>query len=290
MAAGKLPKSFPAAWNRQRRPWDSCSVPRLWPSRIIVQMVDIHCHILPEVDDGPKSWDASLEMCRIAIADGIRHIVATPHANDHYAYDREYFASLLSHLAERLQHESLSFSLGCDFHFSFENIQDALAHPDRYVIGDTRYLLVEFSDFSVPPQTTDFFWQFMAKGIMPILTHPERNPILQRDLNRVLQWAEQGCVVQVTANALTGRWGEPARKAARWLLDNRAVHVIASDAHNPDSRPPILSSARDLVAESYGSEVAMALVEANPEAIIAGKPLPYVPPLKSPHSAFRAFK
>ncbi len=253
-------------------------------------MVDIHCHILPQVDDGPKSWDVSVEMCRIAIADGIVHIVATPHANNRYDYDRARYASLLSELCERLQGASLRLTLGCDFHLSYENIQDALTHPGRYVIGDTRYLLVEFSDFSIPPQTSEFFWQFMGNGITPILTHPERNPILQRDLKRILQWVEKGCVVQVTGNALTGRWGEPARKAAVWLLDNHAVHVIASDAHNLDSRPPVLSTARDLVAESYGPEVATALLQDNPEAIVTSRALPYFPAVSGSRSDSRALR
>ena len=108
-------------------------------------MVDIHSHILPEVDDGPKSWDVSIAMCQAAAADGITHMVATPHANDRYQYDRERLQGVL----ERLQKEAgdaPKLSLGCDFHLSYENIQDALAHPKRYVIGNTRYLLVEFSN------------------------------------------------------------------------------------------------------------------------------------------------
>jgi protein-tyrosine phosphatase len=250
-------------------------------------MVDIHCHILPQVDDGPASWEVSLEMCRMAVADGIRHIVATPHANDRYPYDREYYSSLLSRLGEMLQDDTLAFSLGCDFHLSYENLQDAFAHPDRYVIGNTGYLLVEFSNFSIPPQTSEFFWRFLGDGITPILTHPERNPILQRELERVLQWVEKGCLVQLTANALTGRWGPRASKAATWLLDKHAVHVIATDAHNLDNRPPVLSAARDLVAEEYGPEIASSLVEGNPEAVIAGRPLPYLPAVRASRTVSR---
>ncbi|MGC2448963.1 MAG: CpsB/CapC family capsule biosynthesis tyrosine phosphatase, partial [Candidatus Sulfotelmatobacter sp.] len=99
-------------------------------------MVDIHSHILPEVDDGPKSWDVSVEMCRRAAADGIAHMVATPHANNRYHYDREYLQGMLAHLQELIG-GSLKLSLGCDFHLSYENIQDALANPTRYVIGST---------------------------------------------------------------------------------------------------------------------------------------------------------
>ena len=239
-------------------------------------MVDIHSHILPEVDDGPNNWEVCVAMCRAAVADGITHMVATPHANDRYHYDREYLQGLVAHL-QQLVGDSLKLSLGCDFHLSFDNLQDAFANPTRYVIGGTRYLLVEFSNYSVPQHTTDTFHKLGDSGITPIITHPERNPILRENLQRVLEWAEQGCVIQTTGSALTGFWGERARRAALWLLEHHAVHVLATDAHDLEKRVPILSTSRDAAAEICGEEVADALVEANPRAIINNEPLPYFP-------------
>ena len=239
-------------------------------------VVDIHSHILPEVDDGPKSWDVSVAMCRAAAADGITHQVATPHANDRYHYDREYLRGLVAHL-QQLVGDAPRLSLGCDFHLSYENIQDALAHPTRYVIDGTRYLLVEFSNYSVPQQTTESFLRLGDCGITVIITHPERNPILRESLQRVVEWAEQGCVIQMTGSALTGFWGERTRRAAQWLLERQAVHVIATDAHDLEKRVPILSTSRDAAAEICGAEVAEALVELNPRAVITNQPLPYFP-------------
>ena len=239
-------------------------------------MVDIHSHILPEVDDGPKSWDVSVAMCRTAAADGITHMVATPHANERYRYDREHLKGVVARLQE-LVGDELQIGLGCDFHLSYENIQDSLAHPKRYVINETRYQLVEFSNYSVPEQTTDSFHKLGDCGITVILTHPERNPILRESLQRVVEWAEQGCVVQVTGSALTGFWGDRTRRAALWLLERQAVHVLATDAHEMEKRVPILSTARDAAAEICGEEVAEALVETNPRAIINNEPLPYFP-------------
>jgi protein-tyrosine phosphatase len=106
-----------------------------------------------------------------------------------------------------------------------------------------------------------------------IITHPERNPILQRTPERVLDWVSQGSLVQVTASALTGRWGDQARRTAHWLLERGAVHVLATDAHDDKHRPPILSAARDIVRGTYGDEMAHRLVEENPAAIVAGNPL-----------------
>jgi protein-tyrosine phosphatase len=115
------------------------------------------------------------------------------------------------------------------------------------------------------------------RGLTPILTHPERNPILQQTPERVLEWAHQGCLVQVTASALNGFWGERAEIIARWLLDRAAVHVLASDAHDTRRRVPILSEARAVAVKIVGEEYAEALVESNPGAIVKGQPIPYCP-------------
>jgi protein-tyrosine phosphatase len=239
-------------------------------------VVDIHSHILPNVDDGPKSWDAAVAMCRMAGADGITHMVATPHANDRYRYDRPYLQGLLDQL-QKLVGDAPKLSLGCDFHLSYDNVQDALANPSRYAIEGTHYMLVELSNYGVPLQTTDSFLKLGDCGMTVIITHPERNPILRESPQRVLEWAEQGCAIQVTGSAFTGFWGERVRRAAYWLLEHNAVHVLSTDAHDTEKRVPVLSTARDAVAEIVGGEVAEALVEGNPRAIINSQPLPYFP-------------
>jgi len=114
-------------------------------------------------------------------------------------------------------------------------------------------------------------------GITPVITHPERNPILQQTQERVLEWVDQGCAVQVTASALTGMWGQKVVRAAEWLLERDAVHVLATDAHDTKYRVPLLSLARERVAKLRGDEVARALVDNNPRAISNDKPLPYFP-------------
>jgi protein-tyrosine phosphatase len=239
-------------------------------------VVDIHSHILPEVDDGPKSWDAAVTMCRMAAADGITHQVATPHANDRYRYDRPYLQGLVDELQKKIG-DSPKLSLGCDFHLSYDNLQDALVNPSRYAIEGTHYILVELSNYSVPLQTTDSFLKLGDCGLTCVITHPERNPILRESPQRVVEWAEQGCVIQMTGSALTGFWGERVRRVARWLLEHNSVHVLSTDAHDTEKRIPVLSTARDAAAEIAGNEVAQALVEDNPRAIINSQPLPYFP-------------
>jgi protein-tyrosine phosphatase len=239
-------------------------------------VIDIHSHILPEVDDGPKSWEVSRHMCRMAAEDGIEHMIATPHANERYYYDRDYLQQTLDHLRQ-LVGNAPRLGLGCDFHLSYENLQDAMLHPARYTIEGTNYLLVELSNYSVPPQIGDSLMRLGDIGLLPILTHPERNPILQKSPQRVLEWAGMGIVMQITASAFTGAWGDEVRRSARWLLERDAVHVLASDAHDTRRREPGLSAGREAVSEICGDEVARALVDDNPRAIVNGKVLPYFP-------------
>ncbi len=241
-------------------------------------MIDIHTHILPQVDDGAKSWEMAAEMCRVAANDGITHIVATPHANDEYEYDRPALEQALQRL-QGVAGEWPTLLLGCDFHFSYDNVQAALGDPGRFAIGRTGYLLVEFSDFAISPAIGAAVHRLRGAGLTPIVTHPERNAILQRTPQHVLQLIGMGCLVQLTASSLTGFWGEPARKTAEWLLQHQAVHLLASDAHDPVRRPPVLSQGRNAAARLRGPEVAKALVEDNPRAVIAGEPLPYCPVL-----------
>jgi protein-tyrosine phosphatase len=235
-------------------------------------MVDIHCHILPQVDDGSRSWEMTAEMCRVAADDGIRHIVATPHCNHEYVYDRTRYEAMLEKLREA-SHGRLEFSIGCDFHFSYENITDAIENPKRYSINGTKYLLIEFSDYGIPPNVAELLFQFTSRGMVPIVTHPERNPLLVRRPEKILELVDAGALVQVTANSITGFWGEKARSVSEWLLAQGAVHVIASDAHDPKSRRPVLSEARNTVSRMLGEPAADDLVHNTPQAIVAGKPL-----------------
>ena len=248
-------------------------------------MVDIHSHILPGIDDGPESCEVSAEMCRLAAADGITHIVTTPHCNDHYWYDRGAQYEALEKLREATG-PTMGFSLGCEFQASYENLQDLIGNPDNYTIADTRYLLTELSDLSVSPNLKLTLSQIRFEGIVPIIAHPERHPILQRKPEIVLEWIEVGCLVQVTANALTGYWGVRPRKVAAWLLKNGGVHFLASDAHDPVHRTPLMSQARQAAAAIVGEEQARFLVEDNPRAVVLGVHLPSAPPAGF---AFRTF-
>jgi protein-tyrosine phosphatase len=234
-------------------------------------MIDLHCHILPKIDDGSTSWEETSEMCRIAAQDGVRHIVATPHANDKYSYDRKHFESLKQTLQDTCGH-LLHFSLGCDFHFSYDNIEDALIYPGRYTIANSNYLLIEFNDFSLMPAIRQGIFRLVSSGMVPIVTHPERNPVLLDRREKVLELIDCGCLIQVTAGSLTGHWGERPQQMAEWLLQQDAVHAVASDAHDTRHRPPILSPAYERVSALTNKSIAQALFVDNPGAIVSAGP------------------
>src|SRR5215470_4198928 len=194
-------------------------------------MIDVHCHILHGLDDGPQTMDESLAMAETAIADGITHIVATPHSSSEYSFD----FSRVSRLREALQAElgdRLTLATGCDFHLNPENLQALRISPSEFCINQRDYLLVEFNEISIPPAIDDTLHGLQLKGIRPVVTHPERNGILRRQPERLAKWVRLGCFVQVTAGSLTGSFGPRAQEDALCWIAQGLVHLVASDAHN----------------------------------------------------------
>ncbi|MBK9166786.1 MAG: exopolysaccharide biosynthesis protein [Bryobacterales bacterium] len=240
-------------------------------------MVDIHSHILHGMDDGAKTLEISVAMLEMAAADGITDIVASPHANNDYTFDPDLIEARIRELAAALT-VPIRIHRGCDFHLTFDNIEDALRRPDRYTINHRRYLLVEFSDLLIPKTSGEVFERMLAAGIVPVVTHPERNALLRRKWETLENWADAGCLMQVTAGALLGRWGRSAQEFAEKLMDANLAHVIASDAHDAEHRPPVLTPAYERVAKKWGQSRAEALFGANPAAILAGQPLPQPAP------------
>jgi len=239
-------------------------------------MVDIHCHILPGLDDGPESFEAAAEMAEMAIADGVTHIVATPHANAQHPFVFDLVKQRKEELQEKFNGR-LTLATGCDFHLSFENLREIRSTPERFTLNQKNYLLVEFAEFSIPPSLDQALHELQLAGLRPIITHPERNPLIRAQPERLFRWLRQGCYVQLTAQSLSGRFGRAAQAASNDWLDASAVHFIASDAHNLTSRPLRLKDAFDQMARSRGEEVAQALFVHNPQAAYNGNPLPYVP-------------
>jgi protein-tyrosine phosphatase len=241
-------------------------------------MIDIHCHILPDLDDGSESIEMSVEMGEMAIADGITHVIGTPHAHPKYPFIPELVMKRRDEVQARFEGR-LTIATGCDFHLSYENLQEIRHFPARYTLNQKRYLLVEFADYSIPPSMDQTLHELHLAGILPIITHPERNPLIRSKPERLYRWLRQGCYAQVTAGSLAGRFGKPAQEAAEEWIGLNAVHFLASDAHNVSSRPLRLKDTFEHVAKTRGEDVARALLVDNPLAAFEGKSLPWVPEL-----------
>ena len=212
-------------------------------------------------------------MLRAAADAGTTDIVATPHANLQFKFDpalnRDLADSLIREVGDRIR-----IHLGCDFHLTFDNIQALMVNPAHYTINGGPYLLVEFSDLIIFRNTSDIFQHFLDSGIVPVITHPERNSLLQQRLPDLRDWAQRGCLMQVTTQSLTGYWGSRARKFAETLMQEDLVHVYASDGHDLDQRPARMDEAYTFVKSEWGAARAERLFVENPRAIIDGVALP----------------
>lgn len=241
-------------------------------------MVDLHCHILPGLDDGAKDMDESLAMAESAIAGGITHVVATPHSSSNYKFDYPRIRALRDELQEKVGHR-LILATGCDFHMSPENIEAAKSEATRFCINQKNYLLVEFNEFSIPRVMDQALHDMQLRGIRPVITHPERNGLLRTQPERLVQWVRHGCYVQITGGSLMGNFGPGARQdALRWIGEG-LIHFVASDAHNTRSRVLTLRPPYDLVRDQFGEAKARALFVENTLAAFEGRALPHVPDL-----------
>ena len=268
-------------------------------------MIDLHTHILWGLDDGARTITDSLEMCRIAYRDGIRTIVATPHTlNGLYQNDRPSILTKVQELnramSEQLPVKSSvrSYQLavssskketsltdnqslitnnhirilpGADVHLSEQTIPQ-LDGGKVTTIGDCgKFLLMEFPFQGIPYGTEEVLFQLISRKIIPIISHPERNLEIGQSLRRYREMIRMGCLGQVTAMSLTDGFGPGVRQLAEKLLSKGLIHIIASDAHSTDGRPPVLSSGVRAVAKIVGEEEALKMVTEYPQAILEGR-------------------
>jgi protein-tyrosine phosphatase len=236
-------------------------------------MIDIHSHILPGLDDGSSNLEESVAMLRMAAESGTTDMVASPHANLEHAFDP---ALVESKIAELLKASEgvVRIHYGCDFHLYFDNVQDALVNPSKYSINHKNYVLVEPSELMVFQSTEDVLERMRAAGMAVIITHPERNGLLQRGIDKLESWVAGGSYLQLTAQSLFGRFGKQARRFSEELLRRGLAHFVASDAHDTQRRPPRLDEAYAWIAREYGEAMAERLLVSNPAAVLSGEPLP----------------
>jgi protein-tyrosine phosphatase len=243
-------------------------------------VIDLHCHLLPGIDDGASDLDTSLEMARMAVADGITTIACTPHIypgmfeNDS-AGIRRAIEQLRGHLTEA--GIPLQLSWGADAHAS-PDLLSRLKAGTVPSLNDSRYFLLEPPHHVAPPQFDSFVFALMVAGYVPVITHPERLSWIDDHYETFCKLSDKGAWMQITAGSLTGRFGPGARYWGERMLDEGRVEILATDAHHPQRRPPLLAEGRDAAARWIGTEQATHLVETRPHGVLQNLAPEVLPP------------
>ena len=235
-------------------------------------MIDIHCHILPGIDDGPTEWAESLKMCDMAVRDGIRTIVATPHMNNgHYSNSKETIIKKIEELRERINGRfELDIFLGADVHVSFDLVE-RLKSKEIPTINNKGYVLLELPHELLPPNIESLIFNIKVMGITPIITHVERTLWIKKHFQSLKKLVDMGALLQITAMSITGEFGRSAKHWSEKLLKEKLVHIIASDGHSINRRPPIMSKALNVASSIVGRDEAYAMVNDTPLKVIKGE-------------------
>ncbi len=242
-------------------------------------MIEVHFHCLPGLDDGPTDWDEAVALCRAAAAEGATTLIATPHVlRDPWLNDDPVVRDRLVLKLNAMLAGKPSVLAGCEYFFS----SDAVELVERGKWGPltglnrTRYLLLEFASGPIPPVTEAIFHELSLLGVTPVIAHPERNRFFAAAPGRLEDLISRGAVAQITAGSLLGDFGTGPLDVCEEFFRRGLVHLISSDAHSLDRRPPRLAAARQNVWHNWGREAETGLFEANPRALLCSEPLPWI--------------
>ena len=237
-------------------------------------MIDLHTHLLWDWDDGPDDRDQALEMCRVAEKDGVKAIALTPHVFrlSRYGDDLDVLRSRMVEFAAGMGEVPIDFHWGAEVYVHAEVV--ASIEKYSFTLDNTSYVFIEFPSDAVPPGTAKLVYSLMAKGFVPIISHPERNRGFVERPELLYELVSMGCAAQVTAMSVTGEFGRETRNAAGLFLEHNLVHIIASDAHSSILRPPVLSGAVEAARKIVGEAKALAMVTEVPQAMLENRALP----------------
>ncbi len=254
-------------------------------------MIDIHCHLLPGIDDGPPTVEAALALAQGLVADGVTQVVCTPHVfPGRFENWRSSIAEEHARFAALLQHNGIALQLlwGGEVRLTPE-VLDLLARRELPFMGEVagyRTLLLEMPDGQVPLGALNFVRHLLAQRVRPIIVHPERNRGVMEKIERLRPLVEEGCYVQVTAGSLVGQFGERAQATAAELVQRNWAHAVASDAHNLAGRRPRMRDAADWLTQHFGASTTRELTLLGPAGLCSMNSL--VNQLPPVHGASRA--
>jgi protein-tyrosine phosphatase len=239
-------------------------------------LIDLHSHILPGLDDGAVDMEDAVAIARAAQADGITAIAATPHVREDYPTTADAMEQGVRQLRRILEDRRIDIELLPGGELSLEQLDYlSLDELRRFGLGgNPNYLLVETPYRTWPLPLDTIAGRFEAVGLVPVIAHPERNPVVQGDISKVEGLVQSGALIQITAASIDGRLGSRARACSEKLLDEELVHLISSDAHTAGIREAGLSAAFAAVGDQA---LADWLTEEVPRAIVMGEEFPWRP-------------
>ena len=246
-------------------------------------MLDLHCHLLPGIDDGAVDLDMALDMARMAVADGIRTVACTPHIfPGMYENTASGIRAAIAGLQAELDARDIALKLveGADVHLD-PDLAAGIRGGRIPTIAGSRYLLLEPPHHIAPPRFEESMFELMTIGIVPVITHPERLTWVEDQYDMFVRLAGRGVWMQVTAGALTGRFGRRVKYWGDKFVGEGHCHIVATDAHHPQRRPPLLAEAREAAAKLVGSDEAGHMVDTRPGGIVADADPAVLPPLLS---------
>lgn len=220
-------------------------------------MIDLHCHILPGIDDGAKTMDDALKMARKAVSEGITYILATPHyKNGRWTNEKEDIVRSVKLLQAELIQQNIPLTIfpGQEVRIVGELIEDIANDKIQFIDEENHYLLIEFPTMSIPQFTDQLFFELQKKRIIPIIVHPERNQAILHDPSLLVTLIEKGALSQLTAGSYVGTFGKKIQKLSHQLIQANLVHFIASDAHNTHSRDFHMNEAYDKLGKEFGNQ------------------------------------
>lgn len=202
-------------------------------------MIDIHCHLLPGLDDGARNLEEGLRMAEIAVLEGIDEIIATPHTyNGVFVNLPDTILKSVQTMQQALDCRSIPVKVhpGAEIYFDYKIIERINTNKIITMGGQGKYLLLELPALHVPLFTDEVLEQLIMKGYIPVLAHPERNQSLRDNPERIVEWIKRGILIQITVDSMWGKWGNQVRAFSKYLVQKELVHFIASDAHSPHGR------------------------------------------------------
>ena len=228
-------------------------------------MIDIHCHILPGIDDGSKDLDETIKMCKIAVSEGIHHIIATPHYIQYHDYKtRDELIPLLAMVNERLKEEQieLQLSIGHEVYVT-PDLVSLVQHQEVATLNDSRYLLIEFPMNSIPTYIEELIYELKLIGVTPIIAHPERYREIIENPNSLIKYIELGALCQSNVGSINGLFGSEIQKTVMILIKHHMIHFVSTDAHTSSRRAPLVKEAFSRISE-IDENTADALFKRNP--------------------------